>query len=161
MNLENATSYLSERIKEALDIVAPVETKVMGKKPINLWTTAGLKVSLKNSNNLDKIYKKHPTVENKSKYKQYKKKLDELIRIAKSNYYDIIIEDAGGDTRKIWGILNELIDRKQCRHNMPNRFIIDGKSVRDKKNTAEAFNIYLFLLYRHRNGRRTARGLRV
>ena len=47
MNLENATSCLSERIKEALDIVAPVETKVIGKKPINLWTTAGLKVSLK------------------------------------------------------------------------------------------------------------------
>ena len=70
-----------------------------------------------------------------------KKKLDELIRIAKSDYYDIIIEDAGGDTRKIWGILNELIDRKQCRHNMPNRFIIDGKLVR-KKNIAEAFNIY-------------------
>ena len=46
-DLENATSYLSERIKEALDIVAPVETKVMGKKPINLWTTAGLKVSFK------------------------------------------------------------------------------------------------------------------
>ena len=52
MNLENATSYLSEKIKEALDIVAPVETKVLGKKPVNLWTTAGLKVSLKNSNNL-------------------------------------------------------------------------------------------------------------
>ena len=97
---------------------------------------------LKNSNNLYKIYKKHPTVENKSKYKQYKKKLDELIRIAKSDYYDIIIEDAGGNTRKIWGILNKLIDRKQCRHNMPNIFIIDGKSVRDKKNIAEAFNIY-------------------
>ena len=31
MNRENATSYLSVRIKEALDIVAPVETKVMGK----------------------------------------------------------------------------------------------------------------------------------
>ena len=67
MNLENATSYLSERIKEALDIVAPVETKVMGKKPINLWTTAGLKVSFKNSNNLYKIYRKHPTNENKSR----------------------------------------------------------------------------------------------
>ena len=150
MNLENATSYLSEKIKEALDIVAPVETKVLGKKPVNLWTTAGLKVSLKNSNNLYKIYKKHPTTENKSKYKQYKKKLDELIRIAKSDYYDIIIEDAGGDTRKIWGILNELIDRKQCSHNMPNRLIIDGKSVRDKKNIAEAFNSYfcsICLLY--------------
>ena len=65
MNLENATSYLSKRLKEALDIVAPVETKVIGKKTISLWTTAGFKVSLKNSNNLYKISKKHPTDENK------------------------------------------------------------------------------------------------
>ena len=70
---------------------------------------------------------------NRQKYKDYKKKLEELIRVAKSDYYDIILEEAGGDTRRLWGVLNELIDRKQCRHNMPNRFIIDGKSVRDKK----------------------------
>ena len=49
-----------------------------------------------------------------------------VIRLAKSDYYDDIIEDAGTDTRRLWGILNEVIDRKQCRHKMPNRFIIDG-----------------------------------
>ena len=68
--------------------------------------------------------------------------MDKLIRLAKSNYYDVIIEDAGNDTQKLWGLLNELIDRKQCRHKMPNRFVIDGKSVRNKKNIATAFNIY-------------------
>ena len=71
-----------------------------------------IKSKLKKSNNLYKICKKHPTNESKSKYKQYKKKLDELIKIAKGDYYDIILEDASGDTRKIWVILNELINRK-------------------------------------------------
>ena len=74
--------------------------------------------------------------------KHTRKKLETLTRILKSDYYDLIIEEAGTDTRKLWGIINELIDRKQCRHKMPNRFIIDGKSVRDKNNIAEAFNIY-------------------
>ena len=142
MTLDNATAYLSERIREALDIVAPVETRKMGKKPFNQWTTAGLQVSLKQSNVLYKEYRKSPTPSNRQKYKDYKRKLEELIRIAKSDYYDIILEEAGGDTRRLWGVLNELIDRKQCRHNMPNRFIIDGKSVRDKKNIAQAFNSY-------------------
>ena len=72
----------------------------------------------------------------------YKKLLDKLIRLVKSDYYDVIIEDAGNNTRKLWGILNELIDRKQCRHKMPNRFIIDGQSVRNKKNIVNAFNVY-------------------
>ena len=89
-----------------------------------------------------KKYKKNPTPVNKELYTTYKKKLDSLIRILKSDYYDLILEEAGSDTRKIWGVLNELIDRKQCRHKMPNRFIIDGESVRNKKNIAQAFNIY-------------------
>ena len=89
-----------------------------------------------------KQYKKNPTPVNKELYTTYKKKLDSLIRILKSDYYDLILEEAGSDTRKIWGVLNELIDRKQCRHKMPNRFIIDGESVRNKKNIAQAFNIY-------------------
>ena len=128
--------------RQGLDIVAPVETKQIGKKPINLWTTAGTRVSLKKSNQLYKKYKKNPTAEKKSEYKKYKKKLDKLLRILKSDYYDVIIQDAGTDSRKIWSILNELIDRKQCRHKMPNRFIIDGKSVRNKRNIATAFNVY-------------------
>ena len=89
----------------------------------------------------------------------YKKLLDKLIRLVKSDYYDVIIEEAGNDTRKLWGILNELIDRKQCRHKMPIRFLIDGQSVRNKKNIANAFNV--FQLNRHRNGRSTARSSRV
>ena len=38
--------------------------------------------------------------------------------------------------------MNEVIDRKQCRHKMPNKFISDGKSIKNKKNIANAFNIY-------------------
>ena len=74
MTLNDATSHLSDKIKEALDIVAPIETKTIGKKPINLWNTAGTKVSLKQSNTLYKKYKKNPTPENNELYTTYKKK---------------------------------------------------------------------------------------
>jgi len=52
------------------------------------------------------------------------------------------IKEAKEDTRKLWSILNEVVDRKQCRHKMPNKFIIDGKSIKSKKNIANAFNAY-------------------
>ena len=90
MTIENATAYLTERIKEALDIVAPVETRELGKKTINLWTTAGLRVSLKQSNVLYKEYRKSPTPLNKQKYKDYKRKLEELIRMVESDYLSLI-----------------------------------------------------------------------
>ena len=77
--LEESTNYLTDKINEGLDIVAPVETKQIGKKPINLWTRAGTRVSLKKSKQLYKKYKKNPTTEKKSEYKKYKKKLIKLL----------------------------------------------------------------------------------
>ena len=71
MNLEELTSYLNEKIKEALDIVAPVETKIQGKKPINLWTTGGIKVSLKQCTKLYRVYKKSPNENSKKNTRLY------------------------------------------------------------------------------------------
>ena len=73
MNLEESTNHLSDKIKEALDIVAPVETKIQGKKTINLWTTGGIKTSLKQCTKLYRAHKKSPNENSKKEYKVYKK----------------------------------------------------------------------------------------
>ena len=65
-----------------------------------------------------------------------------MIREAKNGYYNTIIKEAGADTRKLWLVLNEVIDRKQYRHKMPNRFIIDGVNIRNEKNVANNFKSY-------------------
>ena len=140
MNLNESTDHLTERITEALDIVAPIETRELGLRKINPWLTAGIKISLKNGQKLYRLTKRSP--DRKQGYKIYKKVLDKVIREAKNGYYNNTIKQAGADTRKLWSILNEVIDRKQYRHKMPNRFIIDNKHIRDKKNIANAFNAY-------------------
>ena len=140
MTLEQSTDHLIDRITEALDIVAPIETKEVGLRKLNPWLTQGLKISLKNGQKLYRKMKKSLT--GKQEYKKYKKTLDMVIKQAKNGYYNTLIREAGADTRKLWSILNEIIDRKQCRHKMPNRFWIDGKSIRNKKNIANAFNAY-------------------
>ena len=85
MGLNEATNYLSNTITEILDIVAPVETKKMGKKPINKWITQGLKISLKNGN------KQYKAVQNgrmpKGDYVKYKKILRSALRASKQLYY--------------------------------------------------------------------------
>ena len=140
MTLEQSTDHLIERITEAMDIVAPIETKEVGLKKITPWMTGGIKKSIATGRSMFKKGKCSAPI--KIEYKRYKKVLDKVIKTAKNNYYEDTIRDAGPDTRKLWSILNEVIDRKQCRHKMPNRFIIDGKTVRDKTNIANAFNIY-------------------
>ena len=51
-DINKATKYLSDKIKEVLDIVAPIETKTVRIKKVNQWTTPGLLVSLKHSHKL-------------------------------------------------------------------------------------------------------------
>ena len=69
-----------------------------------------------------------------------KKVKQNFIRVAKDKYYSGRIKEAGNDTRLLWSIMNEVIHRKQTRHRMPSRFIVGGKSIRDKKNISMAFN---------------------
>ena len=117
-----------------MDIVAPITTKLLSKKPINQWLILGLKISLKQSNNLYRKWRKNRNPESKVEYKKYKNILDKLIRISKNDHYEGIIKRAGPDTRKLWSIINEIIDRKQCKHKLPNRFLINGQTVRNKTN---------------------------
>ena len=88
----------------------------------------------------NKRNKKNPT--HKAEYKAYKKLLEKLIRISKNKRYESTIGSAGADTKKIWSIINEIIDRKQSKHKLPNKFNISGEDIRNKKNIATAFNQY-------------------
>ena len=62
-----------------MDIVAPIETKTLSKKPINQWLTLGLKISLKQSNKLYRKWRKSRNPDSKVEYKKYKNLLDKLI----------------------------------------------------------------------------------
>ena len=141
-DVDIAANFLTTKIQEAMDIVAPVQTKTLNRKPINQWATAGLKISIKTENKLYRNYRKNPSSELKCKHIKFKKLLEKLTRICKNDYYKEQISNAGPDTRRLWSIINELIDRKQSKHKMPNKFIIDGTTVRNRTNIASAFNKY-------------------
>lgn len=79
---------------------------------------------------------------NTSKYKTYKNILTKVIRKAKALETENTIEEAGNDSRKLWGIMNEIVDRKQQKHKIPERFNINGKPVMKPLEIANAFNHY-------------------
>ena len=53
-----------------------------------------------------------------------------------------MILNAGTSSRQLWHIVNEVVDRKQIRHKMPDTFIINDRPVTKKKDIANAFNDY-------------------
>ena len=142
MNCEDSAEYLESKIKEAMDIIAPIETKIVKNKKENQWLTAGIRISLVTSRLLYKRYRTSKSVIDKLAYKKYNCVLKKVNRAARDKYYGYRLKGADNDTRKVWSILNEVVDRKQCKHRIPNRFIINNCSVRNRKNISNAFNNY-------------------
>ena len=54
LDCKAATNFLETKIIEALDLVAPIQTKIVREKLENQRTTTGIKVSLKRAHNLYK-----------------------------------------------------------------------------------------------------------
>ena len=53
-----------------------------------------------------------------------------------------LIGVARADSRKLWSIMNEVIDRKQTKHMFPSDFSDKGKTISGNKNIANSFNNY-------------------
>ena len=138
--LDDMSTALIAQITKAMDEVAPIMTKKISSNKINQWATLGIKISTKNAH---KLYKKSKKDNNTlTEYRVYKKILTRVIRKAKNVYYNTRLKDAGPDTRKIWGILNEVIDRKQCRKKIPGKFNYKDETLTESSEIANAFNDY-------------------
>jgi exonuclease III len=142
LNTNEAAIHLEKTITEYCDLLAPVETRKLKTRRVNQWTTKGIMISLKHSSRLYKKYKKSKKPDMKSQYKNYKKLLDKVIKRAKDSHYDKMITDAGSDSRRLWSIINEVIDRKQSRHAIPSVFRNGDKTITGKKEIANLFNRY-------------------
>ena len=140
MCADKAAEYLEGKIKNALDEVTPIKTKKVSIKKLNQWSTIGIRTSTKTSYMLYKSVLNKELL--KSEYKEYKRVLQRVIRKAKHDYYDKRVTDAKSDTRKVWGIVNEVIDRKQSRHVNPATFILKGVALNSKKEISNGFNNY-------------------
>ena len=99
LDFDGKTNFLIYSINECLDIICPVEKKVIRDTPTNYLTTTGTKISTKINENM---YKKSKNLEDKAKYKERKKILDRLVRGAKNMQIKSDLKNAGTDAKKLW-----------------------------------------------------------
>ena len=127
-------------ITSYIDAHIPVESRTINRNKFNPWTTPGLLISMKTCEKLYRKAKKDNTWADR--HKEYKKVLGKVIDKAKDMHYRECFDAAGTDSRKVWGILNEVIDRKQLRHTIPDTMKSGNIPVADKKQIANLFNHY-------------------
>jgi hypothetical protein len=78
------------------------------------------------------------------RYKRFKNKLNNLLRIAKHHYYEDLIEHNKSNCKKTWSILNEVIINKNEQRNssLPSTFVINDYDCSDSRTIADHFCDY-------------------
>lgn len=115
-----------------------VKISYSNRKP---WLTPGLKKSIKTKNKLYINSIKNPSDENCTKYHEYKRTLNKLLRNSERMHYDDLFKQNIGNIKKSWDLIREVINKKPSKLKTTD-FNIDGRRVDDDKLIANSFNEY-------------------
>ncbi len=142
-NANEAYSRFINKFNTIFDKCVPLKKKTSGKrniKPKSPWITFGLLKSIRRKDVLYKKSLRKPSDTNIAKYKQYRNKLNSLLRTAKRNYYSELLEDEKNNMRNTWKIINSIIRKKTKTSN--EKFVLDNKDITCPIEIATQFNKY-------------------
>ena len=96
------------------------------------WLTRSLLKSIKRKNILYKQSLQKPSTDRELKYKKYKNKLTQSLRLAKRLYYETKLEESKKSNMKsTWRILNEVINRKKMNTSKSVTFSQNNQNISD------------------------------
>jgi hypothetical protein len=143
LDLESAYSRFIKEIQLSIDKYAPIRP-IKKRDIIRMpWMTTGLLNSVKTK---DKLYKKciHKSKGSKAykRFLEYKKRLQNLKRSRKQQYYKEKLQHNNRNAKKTWQIINSLLGRNVDKGNISDRFNIDNDTVTDPLEIAATFCDY-------------------
>ena len=119
----------------------PIKYIKQGYKNRKPWLTKALKKPIKIKNCLFKRYKKYENIELGKKYREYRNKLNGLLRFAEKDHYATLLDMNISNLRNSWRILKEVINKKK-RSTVSSKFIINNSVITDKKSVTNGFNTF-------------------
>lgn len=139
-DIEAATDLFINKLKNYIEICTKtVKIKNSEKKRSN-WITPGLIKSVNKKSILFKISKKQPNEFNKNNFKQYRNKLNELLKIAKRDYYQNLINKNMNNSKQLWRCVNELTSSgKKIGDDITTIRTNEGELIQDKLEISNIF----------------------
>ena len=74
------------------------------------------------------------------RYKKYKNKLTNRLRVCEKDYYSKALQSYSNDIKNTWKILNEVINRKRASVKFTLSFMVDKTEIVDIVNSCESKN---------------------
>ena len=114
-----------------------VKKKYNNRKP---WLSEGLKNSIKQKNKLYLKFKKVSSALNDESYKCYKRKLQQLMKVAEKKHYHDLLVEYSNDIKKSWVVIKSIINKNKKPH-IQGRFKIGENLITsDKELISNKFN---------------------
>ena len=153
-SFESFLLLFQNKIDEACKLATPKTTK--RNSITNPWITAGLVNSVQKKARLYSEWSKTKSLskpegdsDKYAAYSDFRRNLKSIIKAAKNLYYIKKFEQTGRNSKKTWGIINEL--RGKAKSQLKDDFVIDGDRVRSRRAIANKFNQYFTSLAHNLN----------
>ena len=95
------------------------------------WITQGLLKSIKTKSKLHNAFLRNPSSLNHVQYKQYRNKINHLLKISKCSYYDCKIESTENNLKAVWKFLNTIINRRKIKSPIAKLFKDGQREIKD------------------------------
>ena len=106
------------------------------------WISSGIFKSIKTKTKLFKTKLKCPTETNILMYRNYRNKLNHVIRVSKKNYYTRKFTTCKNDLKKTWSSINDVINKNKKRSIYPEYYVRSGVKLTDQGDIANGLNDY-------------------
>ena len=141
-NVEQAYDTLSNTLKTVHDYYYPIKTKTIKQKDINKpWINQDLKVLIKEKHKLYSKFIRKP-ISFGDQYRTFRNRLNTSIKLAKDDYYKKKLEEAQGNSKATWKILNSILKCKQSKKTYINKLIVNDVEITDQKEIANNLNSF-------------------
>ena len=129
-NLDASTgfNYFHKLLIDCIDDLAPeVEIKISYNKIVrDPWITKGMLNSIRKQKKLYLDHLKDTTITNKNKYKSYRNQLQKILRTAKTAYFREKCKEYKQDSRKLWKLIHEILNKQPNNHNSITAINVNG-----------------------------------
>ena len=144
MDVNCCYQYLLNVIQKSFDKWAPIKTIKVSKKScfVEPWLSVKLmKLNTKSKKLFARSRRLNASMEDVTKYKNYRKSLTVLKRYEKRKFYKDLFCKIGGNLKNLWSVMNSLIGKSKNKHTIT-AISDDMVTVTDNNRISECFNTH-------------------
>ena len=135
-----AYERLLSTVNTIFDNFYPIQTKNIKQKDVDKpWIDNNIKALIKDKHRLQAKFNRRP-MRFGDQYRTVRNMVNVRIKFAKEEFYKMKLEEANGNGKAIWKILNNLMKSKKSKSTYISKLKVDGREITDQNKIADSLN---------------------